>query len=593
MNSIWQRLRERKLVQWGVAYLAGAWLVLQVATLLGGQFELSPGLLRGFTVVLAIGFFATLVIAWYHGERGQQSVTAAEFLMLTALLVIAGGVVRLVNPGEVPVASEPVAATPAAAPGEAAPDFGASVAVLPFDNLGGGPENDYFSEGITDEIIRELAKVQGLKVISRTSVVALKGTRLTLPQIAETLGVRHVVEGTVRRAGDQVRITAQLIDPATDTHLWAETFDRQLLDIFKVQEEIARHVSGELLTRVEGLTPRSPASRTEQTAAYDAYLRGSFARSRPTPAGLQTAMAAFEEAIALDENYAPAYAGLAAVHVMWALFAYPTGPDPYENARRALALAEQAVALDEYSAEARGMRGHARLRTWQPIEMVLADLTEAVRLAPNAGELRVLHAVGLAFAGRFDEAVEATEAAVALDPLAPGHHDFRAVTLNLVGRHEEAIREARTALALEPRFVNPRRQEARALLLLGRYEECAALDLGPYHGLRAMCLHSAGATEEARTIITKLGAAVRGDASILPLQPGALGGDLAEFHAWIGDVDGTLAWLEWSADHSPIHQFLVTESATYDKIREDARFQREFARIRDEIIARLEGGAGS
>jgi TolB-like protein len=580
MNSFWQRLRERKLVQWGLAYLAGAWLVLQVATLLGGQFEFSPGLLRGLTVLLAVGFFGSLVIAWYHGERGQQNVTAAEVLMLAALLVIAGGVVRLANP----VAPPAVVAQDAP---EAPISDGASVAVLPFDNLGGGEDSEYFSEGITEEIIRELAKVKGLKVISRTSVVALKGTRLTLPQIAETLGVRHVVEGTVRRAGDQVRITAQLIDPQTDTHLWAETFDRQLVDIFKVQEEIARHVSGELLTRVEGLTPHGSGSRTEQTAAYDAYLRGTYARSRHSPAGMQEAMAAFEEAIALDDSFAPAYAGLAATHILWPLFAYPSGPDPYFSVRRGLALAEQAVALDKDSAEARAVRGHARLRAWQPVDVVLADLAEAVRLAPNSGEIRLLHGVGLAFAGRFHEAVEATEAAVALDPLAPAHHDFRATTLNLVGRHEEAIQEARIAQALEPRFLNPRRQEARGLLLLGRYDECAALDLGPYLALRAMCLHSAGAHDQARAIVESLAAALHAEASSLPLQPGALGGDLAEYHAWIGDVDGALEWLQWSAAYTPIHQFLVTESATYAPIRADPRFQQEFDRIRREVISRI------
>jgi TolB-like protein len=588
MKPFWQRLRERKLVQWGLAYLASAWLLMQVASLLGGQFELSPGILRGFTVVLAIGFFATLVLAWYHGERGQQNVTAAELLILATLLVIAGGVVRLVNPGAPTVAGAQDVAGNGATP---MTGFGASVAVLPFDNLGGGEDNEYFSEGITEEIIRELAKVKGLKVISRTSVVALKGTRLTLPQIAETLGVRHVVEGSVRRAGDQVRITAQLIDPQTDTHLWAETFDRQLLDIFKVQEEIARHVSGELLTRVEGLTPRSTGSRTGQPAAYDAYLRGNFARSRPSPAGLQTAMAAFEEAIAIDASYAPAYAGLAATHILWTLFAYPFGPDPYDSVRRALALGEQAVALDENSPEARAMRGHARLRAWQPIDGVLADFAEAVRLAPNSGEIRILHGVGLAFAGRFREAVDATTAAVTLDPLAPAHHDFRAVSLNLMGRHEEAVHEARIAQALEPRFLNPRRQEARGLLLLGRYDECAALDVGPYLALRAMCLHSAGAIDEARAIIESLAAALRAEAPNLPLHAGALGGDLAEYHAWIGDVDGTLEWLQWSAEHSPIHQFLVTESATYDPVRADPRFQEEFERIRREIIARIEAGA--
>jgi TolB-like protein len=580
MKPLWQRLQERKLVQWVLAYLAGAWLLLQVADVLAVPFGISDAMLRSLTIVLVTGFFAALVLAWYHGERGQQRVTATELLILTALLAVAGSVVWLVNSEEPEPARE-----------ASRSDYGASVAVLPFDNFGSGEENDYFSEGVTEEIIRELAKVEGLKVISRTSVVALKGTRMTLPQIAETLGVRHVVEGSVRRVGNQVRITAQLIDPATDAHLWAETYDRELLDIFKVQEEIAQHVIGALLARVEGLPPRGAGSRTDEAAAYDAYLRGTYARSRPSPGSFQAAIAAFEEAMSIDSDYAPAYAGLASVYLLSTLFAYPTGPDPYASVALGLVLADQAVELDPSSAEAWATRGHARLRNWLPVDAVLADIEQAVKLAPNAGEIRLLHGVALAFAGRFDEAILATEAAVALDPLAPTHHDVRAVSLNLVRRHEEAIEAARVAQALEPRFLNPRRQEARGLLLLGRYDECAALDVGPYLALRAMCLHSAGATAEAAAIIASLAAAVDAEVPNLPLHAGAFAGDLAEYHAWIGDVDGTLHWLARSAELSPIYQFLVTASGTYDPVRDDPRFQAEFERIRGEVRARTAGVA--
>ena len=580
MNSLWQRLRERKLVQWGLAYLAGAWLLLQVTDVLAVPFGISDAMLRGLTIVLVIGFLAALVLAWYHGERGQQRVTATELLILATLLAVAGGILWLIE-GDTPA--------PAREAGRAGD--GASVAVLPFDNLGSGAENDYFSEGVTEEIIRELAKVEGLKVISRTSVVALKGTPMTLPQIAETLGVRHVVEGSVRRVGNRVRVTAQLIDPDTDTHLWAETYDRELLDIFKVQEEIAQHVIDALLARVEGLPPRGAGSRTDEAAAYDAYLRGTYARSRPSPANFQAAIAAFEEAMSIDSGYVPAYAGLASVYILSTLFAHPSGPDPYASVALALVLAEQAVELDPSSAEAWAARGHARLRNWLPVDDVLADIEQAVKLAPNAGEIRLLYGVALAFAGRFDEAVEQTEAAVALDPLAPTHHDFRAVSLNLVRRHEEAVKEARIAQALEPRFLNPRRQEARGLLLLGRYEECAALDLGPYLALRAMCLHSAGAAAEAAAIIESLAAAVDAEVSSLPLHAGALAGDLAEYHAWIGDLDGTIGWLTRSAELSPIYQFLVVESGTYDPVRSDPRFQAEFERIREAVRARIAGQA--
>ncbi|MGQ0812882.1 MAG: hypothetical protein ACT4O1_00245 [Gemmatimonadota bacterium] len=182
------RLKQRKLAQWALAYLAGAWLLLQVADVVGERFGWSPAVMRALIILLGIGFFAVLIIAWYHGERGVQRVSGPELLTLTALFVIAGGVFAFVgdeqpSPGNV-ATSSPQKTEPTAD----RPDYQASVAVLPFDDFG-GVEDDYFSEGITEEIISELAKVKELKVISRTSVVAVKNSRLTLPQIADTLGV--------------------------------------------------------------------------------------------------------------------------------------------------------------------------------------------------------------------------------------------------------------------------------------------------------------------------------------------------------------------------------------------------------------------
>jgi TolB-like protein len=582
-------LGERKLVQWALAYLAGAWLVLQVLDLIGSRFGWPDAVLRALIVLLAAGFFAVLVIAWYHGEQGRQRVSGPELLMLGGIFVAAS--VGMALAGRQDDADDPMLLAPGVASpviGTSAPGHRAAVAVLPFDELGDGPGTGYFGEGITDEIIGELARIEGLKVISRTSVVALRGTGLTLMQIADTLGVRHVVEGSVRRSGSRVRISARLIDPATDTQLWSETFDREITDIFSVQEDVARHVGSALLTTVDGLRTRGPASRTVRSAAYDAYLRGTYARQRLSGDQLRMAIEAFEEAIALDPDYAPAYAGLSEVHVLWALFAYPGGPEPYIGAARALAMANRAVALDPELAEAFAARGHARLRAWFPSDSVLPDLENAVRLAPNLSEAHLLHAVALAFAGRFEQAVRATEMAVLLNPLSPGAHDFRGTSLVLNRRYEEAIAEARTAQALEPRFMNPRRQEARSLLLLGRHDDCMRMDTGPYLALRAMCHHSSGDVDGAARIIRDLIADFeRGDAG-LPLQRGAVAGDIAEYHAWIGDANGALRWLRRSTELSPVGQFLVTETATYDRVRRDPRFVTELERIRREIRARVE-----
>src|SRR6266540_650624 len=193
----------------------------------------------------------------------------------------------------------------------------ASVAVLPFANLTGNPSDQYLSDGMTEEVIGELAQVRGLKVISRTSAEALKGTHLTLRQIADTLGVRHVLEGSVRHAGNRIRVAVDLIDASTDAHVWASSYDRDLTDVFAVQEEIARHVADSLGSTVGVRPTLGRVARTEQPGAYEAYLSGRSLMYRRTGEGLRGALEQFQQAIAQDSAYAPAYAGLASVYQLW------------------------------------------------------------------------------------------------------------------------------------------------------------------------------------------------------------------------------------------------------------------------------------
>lgn len=469
---------------------------------------------------------------------------------------------------------------------------GASVAVLPCIDVSADRDHEYFGDGITEEIIGELARFDGLKVISRTSVVALKGSRLTLPQIADTLGVRHVLECSFQRSGSRVRVRAMLIDPRDDTQVWADAFDRELSDVVGMQEDIARHVGRALLARVPELRPGAAAAHAPDAAAYDAYLRGTAARRQLNRQSLLVAIDAFEQAIAADPSFGPAYSGLSQVHTVWTLFGYPGDPEPYTRVATALDLAERAIALDSASADAYAARAHAGLRAWRPADVVLADVDRAARLAPSSGEVRLMRAIGLAFAGRFDEAVTEMDTAVALDPLAPGHHDFRAMSLVLARRYDDALPSARLARSLAPTFPNPLRQEARALILLGRFDECARLDPGPYLALRAMCLHSLGRGEEARAIIDAQGAAVARTGTEMPLNPGGIAADIAEYHAWIGDPAGTIEWLRRSVAFSPTAQFLVPDTGTYDRIRDDPAFQAGFERLRRDIQARIERTRG-
>ena len=203
------------------------------------------------------------------------------------------------------------------------------MAVLPFDNLSGDPENEYFSEGITEEIIGQLAQVESLKVISRTSVMALKGSTLTLPQIAETLGVRHVVEGAVRRQGNRVRVTAELIEASSEAHLWSGSFEGNLSDRFRVQEEIARKVSEQLASGLRGVpampTGRDAVARARRSTRCCGAATCCNAVIRQS---LDAAIRAFEDAVRLDGKYAIAYAGLSSANSTWVFYGYP-GADRY------------------------------------------------------------------------------------------------------------------------------------------------------------------------------------------------------------------------------------------------------------------------
>src|ERR1700759_2187387 len=286
MNEFFQRLKQRKLVQWAIAYVAAAFALLQGIDIVAQQFGWPEGVRRGITLALVIGFFVTLVIAWYHGERGAQRVSGTELLIIGLVLAVGGGFLWRF------AASHPSDNKAAVVPNETRPSEPAipiaekSIAVLPFENLSSDKENAYFAEGIQDEILTRLSKIADLKVISRTSTQHYNSAPANLPEIAKQLGVAHILEGSVQKSGDAVRVNVQLIKAATDSHLWADTFDRKLIDIFSVESEVAKAIADQLRAKLTGREEQLIASKsTDNTEAYDAYLRGLAYTLKPlTPA---------------------------------------------------------------------------------------------------------------------------------------------------------------------------------------------------------------------------------------------------------------------------------------------------------------------
>jgi TolB-like protein/Flp pilus assembly protein TadD len=448
MSALIERLRARKLVQWGLAYLAGAWVLLEVLSQVGEHFAWPNVVLRLLTVALALGFLPALVLAWYHGEQGRQRVTGPELMILTVLLLTAGGVLWLVGrSGGVAVPPAVAAATRPDAIGDRR-----SIAVLPFASLSADPENSYFAGAIHDELLTQLSKLGDLRVISRTSVMQYAGTTKPIGQIAGELGVGVVLEGSVQRAGNRVRVQAQLIDAATDEHLWAESYDRDLTDVFAIQRDIAQHIATALQARLTaGERAALAQAPTQNAEAYDFYLQARDYHLRPdiTQENLEMAQRLYERAVALDPAFALAHARLSRAHGQLRWWGIDRSDARREQQRAA---AERAVGLQPGLPEARMAMGLYHYWGHRDYERALIDLRAALLSAPGTADL--YHSIGaiLRRQGEFEAGVREMEQALLLDPRNTLLSRDLANMYYLLRRYPEAERVFKRVLELAPDF---------------------------------------------------------------------------------------------------------------------------------------------
>lgn len=509
---LWGEIKRRKVVRVVVAYLLVGWGLIQIA-----DATLEP---------LHLPEWAGTLVVWLVGLGFPIAVILAWVLDIT--------------PEGIKVTGAAPEEEPASAPGDA------SIAVLPFVNVGGNPDDEYFSDGLSDELINLLARLKSLRVCSRTSSFALKGQHVDMPTVARQLGVRHVLEGSVRRGGERVRITAQLVDAVGDRHLWSKTFDRELKDIFAVQDEIAANLFAELRLTLSADEQQAIQPTTDSVEALDCYLRG---RELYHRAGcLESAGEKFEEAIRIDPNYALAWAGLTYVFVdtYWYRDKEPAW------IRRADEASRKAVELAPHLAESHAARGRA-LQVAEQFEEADAEFDRAIAINPRLFEPIHFQAQMARSVGDYRRSAELFERAAEVRP-----EDYQA--LALASNMYEGLGDIPRARELAGKMLE---RAARALELNPRDSRALVLSSGSYFTLGKVDEALAYA-EKARTVAPKANGVMYNSACL---------------YARLGETERALEFVEKAVALGSGNKRYFETDPDFATIREHPRFKALLERL--------------
>ncbi len=548
--SLFAELKRRNVLRAAAFYAASAWLLVQVATQVFPFFHIAEWVVRWIVVAAAIGFPFALLFSWFYewtpqGLQRESEIPPNESITrqtgkkldrwITVILALA--VVLLLADKFVLHKDAETAAAPAV--------HGKSIAVLPFANLSEDKGNAYFAEGIQDEILTRLSKVADLKVISRTSTQHFKSSPENLPEIAKQLGVAHILEGSVQKASDQVRVNVQLINALTDAHLWADTYDRKLTDIFAVESDIAKTIAETLQAKLTGSEKSSIAKvPTTNPEAYELYLKGRFFWNKRTAADLRKAIDYFNQAIEKDPNYAQAYA---AVAQSWLILPAYGGGSPRECIPPAEAAISKALELDESSSEAHTARGMMLAGYQFDYPAGKKEYERALQLNPNDATAHHWFASDVLGAlGESEREIAEMRRARDLDPLSLVINTNLGAALLRARRFDEAIAQLRKTVALDGRFGYARQTLGMALELKGQipeaiaeYQAAIALDPSPtYLSLLGHVYGTIGRKDEA----TKLLGQIQDIGKSRYVDPYYL----ALIHLGLGDREAALTALEKS-----------------------------------------------
>jgi serine/threonine-protein kinase len=575
--SFFAELKRRNVVRVGLAYIVISWLLAQVAEFAFENFGAPEWVLKTFVVLLLLGLPLVLFFAWAfeltpEGVKREKDVDRSQSitpqtgqklnrltLVVMALAIAYFAVDKFIMSGASEVQPEPVAASASAEPQR-------SIAVLPFVDMSPGKDQEYFTDGLTENLLNALAQLRDLRVAGRTSSFAFKNRNEDLRGIGEQLGVAHILEGSVQKSGVQIRITAQLINAEDGYHLWSQTYDRTLEDIFAVQDEIANEVAKAMRVTLLGHAAESQQAISQNTTnAYNEYLKGHHEANRGNLQGHEQALTYFERALQLDPNLALAWAGQAASQSIITGFADTDFAAGFEEARSS---ALRALELNPDLPEAHVALADVQSSydwDWATAE---ASLRRALDLRPGDTAIRLSLARLKGSLGMSDEAFVAVQQVVEQDPLNWGAQRSLAGSLAIRGRFDEAMRildqlevtdANRTALYWNRGYV---------WMMQGEYER--ALEeyaKEPFEFLRltgeAIAYHHLGNREEAITALQNLISSAGESASF----------QIAAVYAQWGETDNAMSWLERGyIIRDPGLQFLRVHYV-FDPIRDDPRFQ--------------------
>jgi TolB-like protein len=588
--SLFQEMKRRNVIRVAIAYAVVAWLVLQVADVVLNNVAAPGWVFFVVLLLLAIGFIVVVVFSWVfemtpEGLKRESEVRREESItgvtgkkldrLITAVLVLALGYFAIDKfllsaqreQAAVEAAlegAEPVERSPA--PARKEPER--SIAVLPFVNMSADPEQEYFSDGLSEELLNLLAKVPDLQVAARTSAFSFKNKDVTIAEVARELAVANVLEGSVRSAGDRIRVTAQLVRADNGFHLWSETYDRTLDDVFAIQDEIAGAVVDALKVTLLGEAPHASETTPE---AYALYLQARHLSNQLTPENFAKALAMYQRVIDADPDYAPAWAGLSRNYRNMRV----TGQlDDDEAFQKAMEAVDRALELDPTLAEAHARKGLLQMENALDYSAAARSYRRALELNPNDPSAQLGVADLYAMVGATDHAIELGEAAIERDPVDPlGYFRLGGFYWD-AGRLDEARSMLENALNLSPDMYAGNYRLGLLHLIEGRVDEAAAAfaaDTDGEYRLKgaALVANARGNEAEFEALFSDLRAEY-GD--VWPSE-------IAHVYAWIGDADAAFEWLDRAV---AIGEGGLTTSASnvlMKSLNTDARWQPYLAAV--------------